>query len=70
METSEGDKRYVIAWEQVNDREVVIVFDKHITRIVFRMKTKNHKKAYPHIIKFYGEENCVRPKQAKIAMYE
>lgn len=66
-------RRYVVGWEPSKDnadRVIVFVFDKLSQRIIYKVNTTDRKGTYPYIQSFYGEKNCVPPKQLRVDMYE
>ncbi len=64
------EKRYVIGWEQVQERQIVFIWDKFTKRIVFKCNTRNRKICYPYIEKYYDKDNCVAPKEMRICLFE
>jgi hypothetical protein len=64
------DRRYMVGWEPREDREIVIVYDRFVQKIVYKANVSDRKLAYPKIQDFYGRNDCVPPKQVQIRTYE
>lgn len=64
------DTRFAVVWYVKNPREVILVYDKLVHRIVYNGCSKCRKDHYKHIQRFYGRENCDPPKEVNPLFYE
>lgn len=70
--SSSPQPRYVVGYDskKVFPRVIVFVYDTWIGRIVYKINCKERTSSYGYIQKYYGIENCVRPKELNIEQYE
>ena len=56
-----NDKRYFLGYFLEGDKEVILVYDKFHSRVVYRGKSKSINDHKRHIKRFYGDENINKP---------
>lgn len=66
----DSDRRFVVGWDTNADRFIVFVYDRWVSRIVYKINTIDRKLAYPYIKGFYDVNDCVAPKQRDIKFFE
>ena len=64
------NRRYVVGYEPtLNNREIVFVYDKFVSRIIYKANTTDRKRVYPYIKEYYGVDNCVPPELRSVKDY-
>lgn len=64
--------RYCVRWYKSTkkaNKEVVLVYDKMVQKVVYRGMSTSHRDHYNHICRFYGKGNCDTPREVDPKTY-
>ncbi len=66
----DSNKRYVVKWgcdiKNQCTRYIVIVYDKFVGKVIYTANTGKLKRELDYVRGFYGEQNCIPPRQKGI----
>lgn len=69
---AEPEIRYCVRWyisKKDPNKQIVLVYDKQVQKVVYRGKTADRHDQYPYIQRFYGKSNCDPPKEIDPKLY-